>query len=478
MRLRFAPLISPLLSLLVLVSSFAGDPVVINPKKNPSAYAKQLKALKANPSGQVVKFDGINHPGFVLKEVLGQGGATTIFKAVKVGTKEEIALRLPLIRDYSDRTFLFDANIRAAKELQSIQETQQRRLPVLTQAEAVEGFYATTRVLKNYSPFTEFQDHIANGTRDDPKFKRMERDFGQFLREMADVEYIGDMHEGQLVWEDLGDGKGRWTIVDYAKGEESAIRFTKDPSRPSFVDDLFFDFKRRGAVVAQRLKDYKDNIRVVAIMMRQMIPFSGKQNPRSVKPLDSNEPHRPGTGNIVCDPDGEKESSKTGRASRGTLGKAGNSFAFALNVLQFLPEYNPYSEAVGVSCADAKKKLGKLICEWDVPWSPWNNVADCTVVTEVVSLHKSASHGLSMTSEPACGVKYGWVGLRVDNSASRTKLKDAGYFDRGGVDIRTKDGKIPTMESVLNGFKRKMAIDESRTAESLRFPPDERDWGS
>ncbi len=468
MRLRLAFLISSL----VLAISFAGDPVVIHPNKNPTLYKNQLKDLKANPKGKIVRFEGINHPGFELKEVLGEGGATTVFRAVHLGSKKEVALRVPTFKNFS-KTDFFDLNIDAAKELQEIQRSQGRRLPVISQIESEKGFFATTEVVNKYTKFSDFKKKIAEGQINDPKFRQMEKDFGLFLRETADIEFLGDFHEDQLVWEELGNGRGRWTIIDYSVERGKTISFSRDVNKSSLVDALFFNFERWQPEAEARIRDYKANIQVAVRALRQVVPFSTSPNPKSVRPLESRESSLPKGGLLNCSQDLDPKNSKTGSASRNTFGKTSSGFLAAINLIQFLPAYNPFAESIGVSCSEARKKMGRMICEWDFPLNPWNNVADCTIVTSVTPIVGiQGESSLSAQKEPVCKVDYRWVGIRVDDEASKAKLKAAGYFNAEGVKVSDSTGTIPTAASLLNALKRKVRVDESQSAESLRFPPE------
>jgi hypothetical protein len=450
------------LALILLFSGNTFAQIVINPVEV-TAYGNQFKSFNAAPAGKILKFKGLKHPGFILEKKLGEGETTAVFSARKVGTTEKVALRLPLpLPGHEKPLYRFNSNLRASNDIIQYQNQAHRVLPIMTHIESTENFFATTRVLeKKNTPFTRFKAYIETDQRSDPRFMRMEKDFVTFVREVAEITHLGDFNEKQLFWEELGNEKGRWVIVDYAQELDNAIKVSPK-STDSIVDALFHDFKKGKPEVKQRLRSYGDQTKAILLKFRNDAPFYSQKRPNNLKPIAQVEGDNP-----LCGTDIDERDSALGRAAKRTLGNSGNALGLILNFTQFLPSQNPFAQAnvKGVSCVDAKKNIGRMHCDWDEYFSPWNNVVECTVITEVYLTGEWGSSAFETKKEPICGVKYRWIGLRLDEGDARAAFKQKSYFSKEGAPFKEKSA-----EKFIADLKKEIKVNESSFKENLKFP--------
>jgi hypothetical protein len=101
---------------------------------------------------------------------------------------------------------------------------------------------------------------------------------------------------------------------------------------------------------------------------------------------------------------------------------------------------NPFAgDAIGVPCSSANADKGRVKCEWESLLNPFNDNAHCTVITEIHHTGKHSFVPSRMADEEACTVRYDAFGFSVDDSKSKTHLKNLGVFNSRGAKLTTSD---------------------------------------
>jgi hypothetical protein len=153
-----------------------------------------------------------------------------------------------------------------------------------------------------------------------------------------------------------------------------------------------------------------------------------------------------------------------------TLGTSANVMNFAGIALAVLaPETNPFAgEPIGVPCARAEELKGRTKCVWRAYFNPLDNVALCSTITSVQRTGRSAFMFRAMADQELCHISYDSLGFRVDDGASRSKLKKLGLFDGTGLELGPS---YPKTKDLLERLKKNYRITEPALEEDMSVPP-------
>jgi hypothetical protein len=425
----------------------ANDVVSIAPGLSTQELQAKLSEINSRAHSNTpveVRFETDPPRTFRIKNFLGQGMNTNVYRAVSSSGGPDIALRLPLrARIVGIANNPFDAYANGAALFRDVEKTHGTRLPVTRVLDNVPRLFTTAELLPGKLTHAGTFFAQSNGTVPrTPEFERMKSDLFRFVEETKVLSHVKDATPSNVVWVDRGGGKSEWVLLDW----EAEVQTHAQKPGKTLIESMLGDNHHRVQNMTPETKALIDDLIDKTHASRKGLP--------PIHPATALKPSAPSTtgkNSAVCSSSrGTPSLSNAGQLS-GTVKKivsgGNNAFGFAGFFLQILmPGQNPYADPIGVECDANRKKVGRVKCDWQSKFNALNNIVDCIEVLSITPTGKTSG------GRPVCEARVRAYSMRVDTKAGKQALKDSALLSNEGEAAVKGVSLKARMESFKNRF--------------------------